>query len=133
MIKKNVDAHVGKRLKDRRIMMGLSQEVVAKSVGITFQQVQKYEKGSNAMNSVRLYELASFMGVPVAYFFEGIDEAVSGFAEAPALAFDYENDAASDRESMEMMKSFKSIKESNVRRRLSDLMRAIIDNKAILD
>ena len=86
------------------------------------------------MNSVRLYELASFMDVPVAYFFEGVDETASGFAESPATAFDYDNgDIASDRESMEMMKSFKSIKEPMIRKRLSDLMRAIADNKAILD
>ncbi len=57
----------------RRTMMGLSQEAIAKAVGITFQQVQKYEKGANAMNANRLYEFAQFMHVPVAYFFEGLE------------------------------------------------------------
>ena len=59
-------------------MMGLSQEAIAKAVGITFQQVQKYEKGANAMNASRLYEFAQFMQVPVAYFFEGIEHSSSG-------------------------------------------------------
>jgi len=73
MIELNVDVHVGKRLRLRRTMMGLSQDAVARAVGITFQQVQKYEKGTNAMNARRLVEFARFMNVPVAYFFEGLD------------------------------------------------------------
>src|SRR5476651_1520856 len=88
MTKHDIDTHVGKRLRLRRTMMGLSQEGVAKAVGITFQQVQKYEKGTNAMNSNRLYEFAQFMHVPVAYFFDGLErstsattETTSGFAE----------------------------------------------------
>lgn len=137
MTKHDIDGYVGKRLKQRRTIMGLSQEAVAKTVGITFQQVQKYEKGSNAMNARRLYEFARVMNVPVAYFFEGIDQSAShnvaiGFAEAAASQFDHEN-KASDRESLEMMKSFKRIKEPVVRKRLADLLRAIADNKTLLD
>ncbi|MEK6746609.1 MAG: helix-turn-helix transcriptional regulator [Pseudomonadota bacterium] len=138
MTKHDIDGYVGKRLKQRRTIMGLSQESVAKAVGITFQQVQKYEKGSNAMNARRLYEFARFMNVPVAYFFEGIDQnitvhnVVSGFAETPAAQFDHDN-KASDRESLEMMKSFKRIKEPVVRKRLADLLRAVADNKTLVD
>src|SRR5277367_1628390 len=84
MTKQDVDTHVGKRLRLRRTMMGLSQEAVAKAVGITFQQVQKYEKGANAMNANRLYEFAQFMHVPVAYFFEGLE---SSSATTPAAGF----------------------------------------------
>jgi|CXWL01.1.fsa_nt_gi transcriptional regulator with XRE-family HTH domain len=138
MTKHDIDGYVGKRLKQRRTIMGLSQEAVAKAVGITFQQVQKYEKGSNAMNANRLFEFSRFMNVPVAYFFEGIEQNPSphnmsvGFAETPALEFD--NDSmASDRESLEMMKSFKRIKEPVVRKRIADLLRAISDNKTLLD
>jgi len=144
MTKQDIDIYVGKRLKQRRTMMGLSQESVAKAVGITFQQVQKYEKGSNAMNSRRLYEFANFMNVPVAYFFDGIDknstagETNTGFAETAAIAFDYEGvaddaNSASDRESLEMMKSFNRISEPLTRKRLADLMRAIADNKTLMD
>lgn len=138
MTKHDIDGYVGKRLKQRRTVMGLSQEAVAKAVGITFQQVQKYEKGSNAMNSRRLYEFARVLNVPVAYFFEGIDQnapshnAASGFAEVSAAKFDHEN-KASDRESLEMMKSFKRIKEPMVRKRVADLLRAVAENKTLID
>jgi len=136
MKKQDVDAHVGKRLRLRRTMMGLSQEAVAKAVGITFQQVQKYEKGANAMNSNRLYEFAQFMHVPVAYFFEGLEhgaaDAQMGFAEE-SEKFDHNIKRVSDRESLEMMKAFKRIKEQIVRKRLADLVRAVADHKAILD
>jgi transcriptional regulator with XRE-family HTH domain len=134
VIKQDVDSHVGKRLRLRRTMMGLSQEAVAKAVGITFQQVQKYEKGTNAMNANRLYQFAHFMNVPVAYFFEGLEGASSnvvGFAEADAEKFDHKR--VSDRESLEMMKAFKRITEQTIRKRLADLVRAVADNKAIMD
>jgi transcriptional regulator with XRE-family HTH domain len=132
MAKKDVDSHVGKRLRQRRTMMGLSQEAVAKAVGITFQQVQKYEKGTNAMNANRLYEFARFMGVPVAYFFEGLEASsqAGGFAEEGEK---FEHKRVSDRESLEMMKAFKRISEQSIRKRLADLVRAVADNQAILD
>ncbi len=139
MTKQDIDSYVGKKLRLRRTMMGLSQEAVAKAVGITFQQVQKYEKGVNAMNARRLVEFARFMNVPVAYFFEGLDEDVAasrqqtavGFAEA-SETFDH-GSPVSDRESLEMMKAFKRIGEQGVRKRLSDLVRAIAENKTLLD
>lgn len=131
--KKDVDTHIGQRLRQRRTMMGLSQEAVARAVGITFQQVQKYEKGSNAMNAARLYEFANFMNVPVAYFFDGLDQSVaqSGFAETEAEGFEHKR--VSDRESLEMMKAFKRIPEQVIRKRLADLVRAVAENKAIID
>ena len=139
MTKQDVDTYIGKRLRLRRTMMGLSQEAVAKAVGITFQQVQKYEKGVNAMNARRLVEFSRFMNVPVAYFFDGLEESgatgspppAAGFAEA-AATFDHGSNV-SDRESLEMMKAFKRIGEQNVRKRLSDLVRAIAENKTLLD
>lgn len=137
--KQDIDAHVGKRLRLRRTMLGLSQEAVAKAVGITFQQVQKYEKGSNAMNASRMYEFARFMNVPVAYFFEGLDAASSfegdkntqGFSEG--IGDKFEHKTVSDRESLEIMKAFKRIKEQVIRKRLADLVRAVADNRAIMD
>jgi len=136
MSKQDIDTHVGKRLRLRRTMMGLSQESVAKAVGITFQQVQKYEKGANAMNAGRLYEFGQFMHVPVAYFFEGLDQSgaagEAGFAE-DAEKFDHTQKRVSDRESLEMMKAFKRIKEQIVRKRLADLVRAIADNRSVIE
>jgi transcriptional regulator with XRE-family HTH domain len=139
MTKQDIDAYVGKRLRLRRTTMGLSQEAAAKAVGITFQQVQKYEKGANAMNANRLYAFAQFMHVPVAYFFEGLEhpapaasEAGMGFAEE-GEKFSHGNKSVSDRESLELMKAFKRIKEQIVRKRLSDLVRAIADNRTIIE
>ena len=143
-MKKDINAHIGRKLKQRRTIMGMSQEVAAKAVGVTFQQVQKYENGSNAMNAQRLYEFSLLLKVPVAYFFEGFNEVQSsaasnqtGFAETPALAFDYEwmvqEKNSSDREDLEIMKSFKRIEEPTVRKRISDLLRAIADNKTLVD
>ncbi|MGE0754775.1 MAG: helix-turn-helix domain-containing protein [Alphaproteobacteria bacterium] len=133
LAKRDIDAYVGSRLRQRRTMMGLSQEAVARAVGITFQQVQKYEKGANAMNARRLFEFANFMNVPVAYFFDGLDQSAksAGFAEGAADVFDHQG--VSDRESLEMMKAFKRIKEQVIRKRLADLVRAVADNKALLD
>ncbi len=100
----------------------------------------KYEKGNNAMNAGRLYELASFMNVPVAYFFEGLDCASGsaetekqalGFSEAGADGFEHK--VVSDRESLEMMKAFKRITAQVVRKRVADLVRAIADNRVIID
>lgn len=134
MSKQSIDENVGKRLRLRRTMMGLSQEAVAKAVGITFQQVQKYEKGSNAMNARRLYEFAQFMNVPVAYFFEGLEgegAGAKGFSETSAESFEHNN--VSDRESLEMMKAFKRITEQPVRKRIADLVRAIADDKMLVE
>ncbi|SRR5579875_1280531 len=109
----DVDAHVGKRLRMRRTMLGWSQEVVARAVGISFQQVQKYEKGSNAMNASRLNEFAQVMQVPVAYFFEGLEHSASAsygmsdFTEE-GDRFHHNRKQVSDRESLEMMKAFNS-------------------------
>lgn len=135
MTKQDIDAHVGKRLRLRRTMMGLSQEALARAVGITFQQVQKYEKGTNAMNANRLYEFAKFMQVPISYFFEGLEQAGSaaGFSEESAT-FDHSGaKTVSDRESLEMMKAFKRIKEQTVRKRLADLVRAVAEQRTLLD
>ena len=139
MIKQDVDSYVGKRLRLRRTVMGLSQESVAKAVGITFQQVQKYEKGTNAMNANRLYAFAQFMQVPVAYFFEGLEnpqqvivEGNVGFSE-DADKFQHNVKVVSDRESLELMKAFKRIKEQLVRKRVSDLVRSIADNRTIME
>ena len=135
MVKHDVDAHVGKRLRMRRTVLGLSQEMAAKAVGITFQQVQKYEKGANAMNAKRLYAFAQFMQVPVAYFFEGLENPTSdstGFSEE-GEKFVHNTKMVSDRESLELMKAFKRIKVQTVRKRISDLVRAIADNRTIIE
>jgi len=138
MKKTNIDVSVGKRLRTRRTQMGLTQAKIARVAGITFQQVQKYEKGSNAMNATRLYAFSQLMRVPVMYFFEDLVQVSSGshskdVDNLDATKSDRNLRGASDRESLELMKAFKEIKEQVVRKRIADLVRGIADNKAIID
>ncbi len=140
MTKHDIDKHVGKRVKQRRTMLGLSQEAIATGVGLTFQQIQKYEKGSNAMSSSRLFDFSRFMSVPVSYFFEGLDEnntsAGAGFAENIAMAFEHDADnenAASERETLEVMKAFSRIDDPMLRKRFADLIRSVADTKTVVD
>lgn len=140
MGKQDIDKYVGIQLKQRRTMMGLSQEAVAKAVGVTFQQVQKYEKGTNSMNAARLFEFSVFMNVPIGYFFETVeannklDNNLGGLSETPALNFEHDvdiDDGASDRESLEIMKSFNRIKEPVLRKKFADLLRAVSENQPL--
>ena len=123
-----INLHVGQRLRMRRTMLGLSQEAVGNGVGVASQQVQKYEKGTNVMNAIRLYEFAQFLKVPVAYFYEGLDATgkvePEGFAEESA-AFGSDFKAATDRETLEVLKSFKRIKDHLLRKRVADMLRAM--------
>lgn len=127
----HINIHVGKRLRERRTMLGLSQEAVGDGVGVASQQVQKYEKGTNVMNAIRLYEFAQFLKVPVAYFYEGLEETdgrkaqlITGVAEE-AGEFEGEFKGATDREALELLKSFKRIRDHATRKRVSDLVRTI--------
>jgi transcriptional regulator with XRE-family HTH domain len=132
MTSPDINLHIGKQLRARRTMMGLSQEAVGKGIGVAPQQVQKYEKGTNVMNAIRMYEFAQFLKVPVAYFYEGLEQYgqqgkpsyASGFAE-DAETFEGEYKTASDRETLEVLKSFKRIKDHAVRKRMADLLRTI--------
>ncbi len=130
MTTNDINLHVGKQLRARRTMMGLSQEALGKAIGVASQQVQKYEKGTNVMNAIRMFEFAQCLKVPVAYFYEGLEtglgakSASSGFAEEHT-AFDGEFKAATDRETLEVLKSFKRIKDHALRKRVADLLRTI--------
>src|SRR5579863_3439216 len=77
-----VDAQVGSRVRIRRMLIGMSQEKLGDLLGLTFQQVQKYEKGVNRIGAGRLYEIARILGVPIEFFYEGVAGGASGFAEA---------------------------------------------------
>lgn len=122
-----VDEFVGRKLRERRTLMGMSQENLASRVGITFQQVQKYERGANRMSASRLFEFAQILGVPVGHFFEGYGQGSTGdgFAEPPA-AFEYED--VSGREALELMKAYHRITEPKAKKAINDLIRAIADD-----
>ncbi len=127
----NLNTHIGNKLRERRSVLGLSQGAIAKELGITSQQVQKYEKGINAMNAERIYEFSKFLKVPVVYFFEGFNEKPISIVTSKNLKLIAKtlepslDDIASDRESIEILKSFKLIKDKSLRKRLADLLRSL--------
>src|SRR3954470_1150344 len=122
-----IDVRVGARLRLRRNMLGLSQEKLGEAIGLSFQQVQKYERGANRIGAGRLHELSRVLDVPVSFFFEDTDPvrapAMGGFAEPPAEAF--ETDPLRKEETIELVRAHFSIEDAAVRRRLLDLTKAL--------
>jgi transcriptional regulator with XRE-family HTH domain len=109
-------------------MLGLSQEKLGESIGLTFQQVQKYERGANRIGASRLHELSRVMDVPVSFFFDDVDPVRApaipgGFAEPPAEAFD--SDPLRRRETVELVDAYYAIDDPAVRRRLYELARTL--------
>lgn len=124
-----IDAHVGTRVRLRRMLLGMSQEKLGEHLGLTFQQVQKYEKGVNRIGASRLFDLSRVLGVPVQFFYDEAPpglvaaEAVTGFAERPADT--YVVDFLSTREGLELNKAFVKIADAKTRRAVVDLVRAL--------
>src|SRR5215470_13225496 len=119
------DLHVGKRLRRRRRLLGLTQQQLAESIGIRFQQIQKYECGANRVTASRLYELAVALNVPVNYFFEGLQQATA--PGAPANDRDLiAADVLSQKETLELIRAYYKLGE-RPRRRLLDLAKALQD------
>jgi transcriptional regulator with XRE-family HTH domain len=121
-MKHPVDAHVGKRIRHRRWMVGMTQQQLADKVGIKFQQIQKYETGMNRVSASRLWDVADALGVQINFFFEGLDEA--SVAQRAA-----DSDILGDKEAMELVRSYYAIPEAQ-RRRLFDLARVLSDAAA---
>ena len=122
-----IDIHVGSRVKLRRMILGMSQEALGKSLGLTFQQIQKYEKGVNRIGASRMFELSRLLEVPVQFFFDGFDnkpQAVQGFAEDAAESV---MDLVNSPEGVQLCRYFSEIKDIEVRRRVLDLVRSIAE------
>jgi len=123
-----IDAQVGSRLRLRRMMFGMSQERLGELLGLTFQQVQKYEKGVNRIGAGRLFEIARILGVPIFYFYESVSEQlanVSGFAETespPVLEF------VSSGEGLQLSLAYMRIKDPKVRKRVLDLVKSLSED-----
>jgi transcriptional regulator with XRE-family HTH domain len=137
-----IDIHVGSRLRMRRNLVGLSQEQLGKSLGLTFQQIQKYERGINRMGSSRLFQIAKTLSVPVAYFFEEIPAAAafspqSGFAEgeqsplenAPQTEKQNDYDILRRRETLELIRAYYRIQDDKQRRKVYELIRSMSDEE----
>ena len=122
-----VDVHVGKRIRHRRWLVGMTQQQLAERVGIKFQQIQKYETGANRVSASRLWDIADALEVPVSFFFEGIEsEAEQEAAQASAVAAAMPADILGDKEALDLVRSYYAIPE-NQRRRLFELARVLSD------
>lgn len=119
-----IDVRLGQKVRARRMEAGLSQEKLAELLGVTFQQVQKYEKGINRIAASRLFQISAALEVSVAYFFEGLHPGrADGVAEEGPDGFVY--DALATPEGMQMLMLFGAIRSSKLRRRVLDLLRTL--------
>lgn len=122
-----IDSHVGSRIRLRRNMIGMSQEKLGDSLGITFQQVQKYEKGTNRVGASRLQAIANILGVPVSFFFDDAPgtegRSAAGFAEdSPERSL---MDFSTSAEGLQLTRAYTAITDPKVRRRVLDLVKAL--------
>lgn len=123
-----IDVHVGTRVRLRRALIGMSQEKLGEQLGITFQQVQKYEKGTNRIGASRLYRIAQILGVPVSFFYDDMPGAQpeAGFAEGGGEQ--YVVDFLSSSEGLQLNRAFMKIKNQRVRRKVVDLVRTLAED-----
>lgn len=128
-----VDVHVGARLKLRRMILGISQEALGRALGLTFQQVQKYEKGANRIGASRMFELSNLLEVPVQFFFDDYKsdsgQQLTGFAESDSgEAF---MELVNSPEGVELCRCFAGIKDPKVKKRVLELVKTIADTEDI--
>ena len=129
MIKKApnpIDKHVGSRVRMRRVLIGMSQEKLGEALGLTFQQVQKYEKGTNRIGASRLQQISIILGVPVSFFFDGspgIEDGAKGLPDSSSSV--HVVDFLSTTEGLQLNKAFVRIKDAKVRRRVVDLVSSL--------
>ncbi len=126
-----IDVHVGQRIRQRRTLLGMSQEKLGEAIGLTFQQVQKYERGANRVGSSRLFDLARVLDVPVTYFFDEMSTSTAskspsrlrGLAEPKPEPF--EPDPLAKRETLELVRAYYRIPDPQARKRLFELTKAL--------
>ncbi len=126
-----VDVHVGLRIRLRRKELGVSQEKLAEAIGLTFQQVQKYERAANRVSASKLYEVARALDTSTAYFFEGLTDAHIRTAAEPGGQSQMQAFLLT-AEGVELATTFPRIQPSRVRRRILDLVRAMVDDRAVV-
>lgn len=126
-----VDIHVGQRLRQRRAILGLSQEKLGRAIGLTFQQIQKYERGANRIGASRLYEFSRILDVPVSFFFDEMPDSlktsegrfVAGMQDSRPESHD--PDPLAKRETLELVRAYYRIANPRVRKRLFELTKAL--------
>ena len=125
-----VDRHAGGRVRMRRMILGMSQEKLGEALGVTFQQVQKYEKGTNRISASRLQQMAAVLGVPVQFFFEGAPRVSSQGSSGGDAAPGYVADFLSTSEGVQLTRAFVRITDPKVRRQLISLVKAMADDES---
>ena len=121
-----IDSHVGRRIRLRRTLLGMSQEQLGSAMDLTFQQIQKYEGGANRISSGRIYKLSQALDVPIAYFFEDLeagDGAEPGGAGVEGRA-EFEDGKLLRRETIELVRAYFKIEDSTIRKQLYDMVKA---------
>ena len=120
-----IDIHVGSRVRLRRMMLGMSQEKLGEALGITFQQIQKYEKGQNRIGASRLFQLAHALSAPIGYFFEGLP---GDGAAGPAIEPDVIQSLTSP-EGMQLHMAFQKLRSLQTRRKVVELLTAMAEDQ----
>lgn len=122
-----VDVHVGMRMRQRRALLGMSQTALASAVGLTFQQIQKYERGTNRMGASRLYEFAKVLDVPVPFFFEEMAPAIAGERCKPGRPRVEPDDigVSTKRETLELVRAYYKIRNPKVRSHVRSLVQTL--------
>jgi transcriptional regulator with XRE-family HTH domain len=122
-----IDVHVGSRVRLRRTMIGMSQEKLGDALGITFQQIQKYEKGANRIGASRLQQISKVLGTPISFFFEDAPGGPESGGMAEASSTNYVVDFLSSSEGLQLNRAFVKISDPKVRRKLIELAKALAD------
>ena len=125
-----VDVHVGGRVRLRRMLLGMSQEKLADRLGITFQQIQKYEKGANRIGASRLQQISQALDTPIAFFFEDLPDSGDGRKDVPETGRPYVMDFLATSEGLELNKAFARISDAKVRRKVVELVRTLAGEEA---
>ncbi len=125
-----VDVHVGSRVRLRRTLLGMSQEKLGEAIGLTFQQVQKYERGANRIGASRLFNLSQVLDVPVSFFFddmprEAADAPVLGEEDDEERVVEFEPDPMAKRETLELVRAYYRITDPSVRKKLFELTKSV--------
>jgi len=128
-----IDVHVGTRIRLRRTLMGMSQERLGEALGLTFQQVQKYERGVNRVGASRLYDLSRVLDVPISFFYDDMPESVGG-PRATSRAMvgfgdaqdPFGDDTLNRRETLELVRAYYRITDAGVRKRVFDLIKSLV-------
>ncbi len=130
-----IDVHVGARVRLRRTLLGLSQEKLGEALGLTFQQVQKYERGANRVGASRLFDLSRVLDVPVSFFFDDMSDDTKN--QAPSMlqvggleesGVEYEHDPLAKRETLELVRAYYKISDPSIRKRVYELAKALGDS-----